>query len=264
MDTELLFKYNRQLRRSDPIEYQGIRLYPVLYKDNEMYNMFIRCLTYNPIYFEDVALSSLPRLYFITSVLNENFEQANPLRKAFFSELCGLLKLVLREQEFDFVSAPANQIALSVCIDKDNGTKVQINAKKFEEMRRIILLQNDTYCEDRYIHPDILRWIEEQKERERKHTSQKYVETPEDLVETLMMGLHQTDEHFVDDMSIRRVNRVREKILNQEVYNAQMIGSMSGMVKFKESPVSWAVTRPKQTDFDKYLRELHPEGAPTL
>lgn len=264
MDTELLLRYNRQLCRSDPIDYCGIQLYPVLYKDSEAYNIFVRCLTYNPIYYEDAVLSSLPRLYFITSVLKEGFEQVNPLRKAFFSELCGLLKLVLHEQEFDFIATPANQIALSICIDKENNKVVQINAKKFEDIRRIILLQNDTYCEDKYVHPDILRWIEEQKEHERKHSSNKYIETPEDIVETLMLGLHQVDEHFVDDMSIRRVNRVREKILNQEVYNAQMIGSMSGMVKFKESPISWAVTRPKQSDFDKYLRELHPDGVPAI
>lgn len=264
MDTELIFKYNRQLRRSEPIEYCGIQLYPVLYQDSETYNMFIHCLTYNPIYYEDAALSSLPRLYFITSVFKEDPEHTHPLRKAFFSELCGLLKLVLHEQEFNFQETPSNQIALSVCVDKDKNNWVQINAKKFEEIRRIILLQNDTYYDDKYVHPDILRWIEEQKAHERKHSSEKYIETPEDVTETLMMGLNQTDEHFIDTMSIRRVNRMREKILNREVYNAQMIGSMSGMVKFKESPTSWAVTRPKQSDFDKYLRELHPDGAPAL
>ena len=79
-----------------------------------------------------------------------------------------------------------------------------------------------------------------------------------------MIGLNQPDEHFVDNMTIRRVNRMREKILNQEVYKAQIQGSMSGMVTFKESPISWAVTRPRQSDFDKYLRELHPDGAPAL
>lgn len=260
MDTELLTKYNPQLRRSDPIEYEGVLLYPVMYKNNEEYNLFVRCLTYNPIYYEDVELSALPRLYFITSVLKENFEVANPLRKAFFTELCGLLKLVLRDQEFDFVITPAHQYALLIHTSQD----ALINAKKFEDMRRIILLQNDTYYEDRYIHPDILRWIEEQKEHERKHRSQKYVETPEDCVETLMLSFKQPDEHFVDDMSIRRVNRMHEKILNREIYKAQIHGAFSGMVEFKESPISWAVTRPKQNDFDKYLRELHPDGSPAL
>ena len=171
MDTELIQKYNLELRKSLPIEFEGIVLHPVLYKDKEAYDIFVKALVYNPIYYQDVELSSLPRLYFITSVLNENFDKVNPLRKALFSELCGLLQLILQDQEFDFVATPTNQIALSVCIDKFNGTKSQVNAKKFEEMRRIILLQNDTFCEDRYIHPDILRWIEEQKELEKKRSS---------------------------------------------------------------------------------------------
>lgn len=255
MDTELLFKYNNQLRHSDPIEFHGILLYPVLYKDNDAYNIFVRCLTYNPIYYEDVELSSLPRLYFITSVLKEDIRKVNPLRKAFFTELCGIMKLVLREQTFEFAPTPGGQFALEVTSGQN---KVLITAKKFDEMRRIILLQNDTYCEERYIHPDILRWIEEQKTNERKHTSEKYVETPEDCVEVLMLKMHNPDEHFLDNMAIRRVNRLHEKILNEQVFDAQIHGQFSGMVTFKEEPVSWAVTRPKQSDFDKYLKELKP------
>lgn len=256
MDTELIQKYNLELRKSLPIEFEGILLYPVLYKDKEAYDIFVKALVYNPIYYQDVELSSLPRLYFITSVLREDFEQVNPLRKAFFSEFCGLLKLVLQDQEFDFVTTPSSQIALSICINKANNTKVQINAKKFEEIRRIILLQNDTFCEDRYIHPDILRWIEEQKELEKKRSSKNYIETTEDQVEVMMLTFCNPDESFLDNMSIRRVNRLNEKTLDRQIYNAQINGAMSGFVKFKEEPVSWAVTKPKQTDFDKYLKEL--------
>lgn len=255
MDTELLFKYNFQLRHSDPIEFNGVMLYPVLYKDSDVYNMFVRCLTYNPIYYEDVELSSLPRLYFITSVLNEDITKVNPLRKAFLTELCGILKLVLRDQVFEFVPTAGKQFALEIVSGQN---KVRINAKKFDEMRSIILLQNDTYCEERYIHPDILRWIEEQKINEKKHTSEKYVETPEDCVEVLMLEMHNSDEHFLDNMTIRRVNRLHEKALNRQVFDAQIHGQMSGMVTFKEEPVSWAVTKPKQSDFDKYLKELKP------
>lgn len=262
MDTELVRKYNYQLRHSSPIDYNGIKLYPVLFRDYESYNMFIHCLTYDPIYYNDAILSSLPRLYFLTSVLSEDYDKVDPFRKALFTEMCGLLKLILRDQELNFVMSPSHYYLLS--IKKEGGEDVvQINAKKFDEVRKIILLQNDTYCEDKYVHPDILRWIEQQKEHERKHSSNKYFETTEDVLETLMVGLGRTDEEFIDDMSIRRVNRIREKILNKEVYNAQLIGSMSGFVKFKEAPVSWAVTRPKQSDFDKYLMELRSNSLPT-
>ena len=166
MDTELILKYNLELRKSLPIECHGVLLYPVLYKDKEAYDMFIHALTYNPIYFQDIELSTLPRLYFITSVLKEPQETAHPLRRAFISELCGLLSFVLREQEFDFRVQPSGQIGLVIFKDKEHTSEVEINANKFEDIRKIILLQNDTFCEDRYIHPDILRWIEEQKEHE--------------------------------------------------------------------------------------------------
>lgn len=264
MDTELILKYNLELRKSLPIECHGVLLYPVLYKDKEAYDMFIHVLTYNPIYFQDVELSTLPRLYFITSVLKEPQETAHPLRRAFISELCGLLSFVLREQEFDFRIQPSGQIGLVIFKDKEHTSEVEINANKFEDIRKIILLQNDTFCEDRYIHPDILRWIEEQKEHERKHSAKKYIDTTEDQVEAMMITFGNPDEKFLDDMTIRRVNRLYEKAMDKPIFEAQMNGAMSGMVKFKESPTSWAVTKPKQTDFDKYLRELHPDGAPAI
>ena len=71
-----------------------------------------------------------------------------------------------------------------------------------------------------------------------------------------MITFQNTDEHFLDNMSIRRVDRLVSKVINRELYNAQMIGSMSGMVKFKEDPVSWVTTKFAQSDFDKYLKEL--------
>lgn len=264
MDTELILKHNLELRKSLPIECNGVLLYPVLYKNKEAYDMFVHVLTYNPIYFQDVELSTLPRLYFITSVLKESQETVHPLRKAFISELCGLLSFVLREQEWEFKAFSSGHIGLIIYKDKEHTSSVDINATKFEEMRKIILLQNDTFCEDQYIHPDILRWIEEQKEYERKHNSKKYIETTEDQVEAMMITFGNPNESFLDDLTIRRVNRLYEKAMDKPIFEAQITGAMSGMVKFKESPTSWAVTKPKQTDFDKYLRELHPDGAPAI
>lgn len=256
MDTELIYKYEEELANSDPITVHGVTLYPVLWKDRKLYASFVQCLTYNPIYYQDAALSSLPRLYFITSIVTDASPQKDPLRSILITQLQGILQLVLREQRFELTEMPSKQIGLKVFTDA--GEVVVINAKKFDEIRRVILLQNDTYCEERYIHPDILRWIETQKENERKHTSEKYIETSEDKKEVLMMIMHSTDEHLLDNMSIRRVNRLHEKELNRQVFEAQLNGSMSGFVQFKESPVSWAVTRPKQSDFDKYLQELKP------
>lgn len=259
MDKDLIIRYNTELRLSKPIRFKDINIYPVLFKDYNAYNSYIDCLLYNPIYYNDDALSTLPLLYFITSVLNErdkfttSEDEQFLFRKSLLLQLFGLLRLVLREQRFEFKKNNSGIYYLSVGAE---GKNITINAKEFGEIRKIILTQNNTPYFDEYVHPDILRWIEEQKKRERSNGRQDIIETLEDHIEALMITFQNTDEHFLDNMSIRRVDRLVSKVINRELYNAQMIGSMSGMVKFKEDPVSWVTTKFAQSDFDKYLKEL--------
>lgn len=256
MEDELIAKYNKQLRESAPIEFEGIDIYPVMFKDYDNYLGFVRCLLYNPLYYPDARLSSLPRLYFITSVLSEKEQNTDPQRTAIVLGLYGLLGLVLKDSSFEFKDTGQGYCLLQIRSSKVPDKAVTVNAKQFEILRKIILIQNDTYFNDEYVHPDIVKWIEEQKERERRHKNKNTTETIEDRIEALMVSMNIPDEHFLDEMSIRRVNRLTEKVLSREVYIAQMIGSMSGMVKFKEDPVSWAVTKRRHTDFEKYLKEL--------
>lgn len=261
MDKDLIIRYNKELRTESAINIHGITIHPVLYKDYDNYHSFVGCLLYNPVYYKDIELSSLPRLYFLTSILNdikdENIEDiaGHQQRRTLFVQLYGLLRLVLKDQPFYFdeTSKGSSYFALKV---KTKDGDITINAKKFEQLREIILIQNNTYYDDEYIHPDILKWIEEQKKIDAKRESKNSFTTVEDRLEALMIEFNTTDEHYFDNKTIRRVDRLISKITDRELYVAQMTGSMSGMVKFKESPVSWVSTKLPQSDFDKYLKEL--------
>ena len=134
MDKDLIIRYNTELRLSKPIRFKDINIYPVLFKDYNAYNSYIDCLLYNPIYYNDDALSTLPLLYFITSVLNESDKFTTSedeqflFRKSLLLQLFGLLRLVLREQRFEFKKNNSGIYYLSVGAE---GKNITINALSF-------------------------------------------------------------------------------------------------------------------------------------
>lgn len=262
MERDIILKYNKELRTSAPILYEGIQLYPVRYKHYDEFKSLIGCLLINPIYSDDSTINSLPRLYFLTNCLccNRKQDTSTPqfqAQKARILQIFGLLKLVFREdQSFDFTETKSGRMALRVWNNNCPEKSVVINAKKFEPMREIILVQNNVAYDDTYIHPDILRYIETTKQKESSTKKSTVFETMEDKVEALMLKFNQPNDDFLNEMTIRRVERLVAKIIDEGIYNAQMYGSMSGMVKFKESPTHWMSTKLHQSDFDKYLKEL--------
>lgn len=260
MNKELILKYDTELSRSLPIEYEGIKIYPVLFKDKKQYDLYVGSLLYNPVYYQDIELSSLPRLYFLTEMLNHKDDEQFILQHStiytLLISLFSILKLSLREQHFEFIANKSGRYCLGVFINGEGNPPVIINAKKFEYMRELILILNNTDYDDTYIHPDIQKWIEEQKRAEQKKIGDSTFSSPEDKIEAMMIEFKNPDESFLDNMTIRRVDKLYEKIINRELYNAQMSGMMSGMVTFKEQPTSWTFTKPHQTDFEKYLKPL--------
>lgn len=261
MNVDLILKYDVELSRSLPIIYEGINIYPVLFKDKREYDLCITALTFNPIYYPDPELSSLPRLYFITSLFgnadNSEFVINNQKIYGLLISLYALLRMVLRDQKFEFIPNESGRYCLYVYPEGEEANPVVFNSKKFDALREIILIQNDTDYDDEYVHPDIKKWIEEQKKAEQRNQKTKTISTIEDQIESMMIEFKNPDESFLNNMTIRRVNKLYEKIVNREIYNAQMSGMMSGMVQFKEQPISWTVTKSRQTDFEKYLKPLN-------
>ncbi|MCM1333457.1 MAG: hypothetical protein NC084_06220 [Bacteroides sp.] len=259
MNRDLIARYGRELAYAAPIEYEHILFYPVKFKNLTLYQSLIPCLLFNPIYYPDMELSSLPRLYFLTECLrhsnNEAFAAQHPEFHALLFKTIGLLSLVLGDQQFDFVETASGRYVIQVQDRNDPNIIYTINSKQFDTIREIILIQNDTFYDDEYVHPDIQKWIDEQKAAEIKR-SKATPETIEDKIEALMLEFHQIDEHFLDEMTIRHVNRLFEKMTRRESYNAQITGMMSGMVKFKDDPISWVATQPRRTDLEQYLKEL--------
>ena len=69
-----------------------------------------------------------------------------------------------------------------------------------------------------------------------------------------MVDLHVCDEEMIDKMTIRRVNRICNKVLSREAYVMQETASMSGFVTFKNEPIAWYGK--SETDiYDRYFKK---------
>lgn len=251
--------YGTQFLWSQPIDYKGVMLYPIKCANIQLFYQSIYALLYDPLRY-DSLISTLPRLYFLTDILNhqddvEYFTQ-NQFLYQLFIQLQVLLKLVLGEkQSYDFENHNGKWF-LKVFKEIDNDeskSKVvtEIKAKDFDEIREIILHQNSVDYDDTFIHEDIRQWIAEQESADKSSAI-----TIEDYMEAFMMQMGNCDIEIFKQTPLRRFNRIVEKILSRENYNIQMTASMSGLVTFKGKIDHWLSVNKKNSVYDKYFKEV--------
>lgn len=107
----------------------------------------------------------------------------------------------------------------------------------FEDIRRIIILQNDIdFDPDEFMNIDALNALEKAKAFEAKKKKEK--SDLEDYIDSLVIELNVTEE-YISNMTIRKFWRYVKRINKHEEYQACLNGQMSGMVTFKEPIKHW-------------------------
>lgn len=257
--------YASQFLRSTPVDYKGITLYPVTYENIEMFYNSIYVLLYDPLRY-NTEISTLPRLYFITDILNRQedivYIQQNMFLLQLFAQLKVLLQLVFKNQIVDFVNNRNKWFlritkAVEIKEDGDNCNEntnknivVDIKAKDFDLLREIILHQNGISYDDTFVHEDIRQWIAEQEKADKSPQP-----TIEDYTEVFMLQIGSCNLDNINNISLRRFNRIVEKTLSRENYNIQMTASMSGFVSFDKEIEHWLTINKKNSIYDKYFKE---------
>lgn len=243
--------YEEQLTWGNPINYKGINLYPVTCKNIYRFNLSIYPLLYNPLRYP-TEISTLPRLYFLTDILNYQqdilYLQNNIFLLQMHKCLLDLLTLVLKDQKFEFVN---NNGKWFLRVDTVDNKKIDVKVKDFEMIRQIILHQNGIAYDDTFVHEDIRKWIDEQEKADKspKAITEDYIE-----VYLLQSGLQNIKK--IKKVPLRRFNRIIDKILSRENYVIQTTASMSGFVTFKGKIDHWLVTNKKNSIYDKYFKEI--------
>ena len=242
--------YGDELLWSEPINYKGITLYPVTCKDIREFTANVYPLLYDPLRYP-TEISTLPRLYFLTDILNHAndpvYLSQNIMLTHLYISLTSLLKLVLKEQKVEFIENNKRWI-IKVCGEEKS---VEVKAKDFELIRQIILHQNGVNYDDTFIHEDIRQWIEEQEKADKTPPI-----TTGDYIEAYMIQLNINDLKEIKKVPLRQFNHIVDKFLTRENYVMRTTAAMSGFVTFKDKIDHWLVTNKKNSIYDKYFKEL--------
>lgn len=114
---------------------------------------------------------------------------------------------------------------------------VQITNDIFEDLRRIIIIQNDIdFDVDEFMNIDTVKALERAREFEAKKNKEKA--DIEDYIDSLIIDMKVTEE-YVSNLTIRKFWRYIKRINKHEEYKACRSGQMSGMVTFKEPLQHW-------------------------
>lgn len=240
--------YANKFLWDEPIEYIGIRLYPVQVKDIQNFTLNICSLVYDPLRYNSM-ISALPRLYFLTDILNHQ-EDAEYLKNNVFliqmyTSLICVLEMVLKDQKFQFVK---NKNRWFLRVKADSGKDVDIRAKDFDTIREIILHQNGIDYDDAFIHEDIRKWIEEQ---ERAEKNFKIVN--EDYLNMFMLRMEKSSMAEIAEMSLRRFYGIIDKLVAREKYFVEQFCYITG--KTKTAPKHW-ISPVKTSVYEKYFKEV--------
>lgn len=107
----------------------------------------------------------------------------------------------------------------------------------FDDMRRIIILQNDINFDiDEFMNIDTVKALEKAREFEVKKN--KETSDIEDYIDSLVIELSTTND-YVMNLTVRKFWRYIKRVNKHEQYEACLNGQMSGMATFKEPIEHW-------------------------
>lgn len=255
-----LANYNYELFNDEPVLFlDKIKVYPVKVKNIFEFNNALQCLLFDPMDYPDIEIATLPRLYFLTewarrsSLPQEEYETW--LRNN--AQLYGLYKLL--ELLFSLVLDPSYKIALvnlnnigyySLRILINENDYVDIRPQDFEDLRHLILEQNSCTYSDEFVHNDIKQYIKEQSEQSKDTV------TLEDSRDAFMVRLGYVNSRDIDEMTIRRYNRMSTMLSQREDYLMAKQAEMTGFVTFKTPIKHWIIIDNKPHDLEQFFKVI--------
>lgn len=115
-----------------------------------------------------------------------------------------------------------------------------ITPEIFDDIRRIIILQNDINFDiDEFMNIDTVNALEKAREFEAKKNKEK--SDIEDYIDSLIVDLRVTEE-YVSNMTLRKFWRYIKRINKHDDYQSCRTAEMGGMVTFKQPLTHWMTT----------------------
>ena len=259
-------KYANEFAWGDPVNYEGILIYPVKVKCLMLFTQAASVLRITPLELTDIQYKSMSRLQFLLETFRMVDDPAAPESFKYIPQLfLVLLRLVLGEGQLVSLTHPTDHRldGKVLCITRpdftDNtglhkGATLVLTNKKFEIFRKIVLLQNGVDITDEDVDP-IMKKVYYEDMKRLGQGKRKEIITEEDRLDLLSLNLHCFRQNL-KEMSIREYLEKTDKLLARDVYLAQLNGQMTGFVKYKQPPRHWLI---RQTNKEKILGHFRTE-----
>lgn len=211
-------KYETFYIYDEPIEYKGIKLFPILMREYLPFFYFSECFTLDKNSINDVKIISMTYFeYMITSSTEE---------KPYVWFFDAIMKMSTRDKNLEVKYGKNKKGKFFFKIGE-----IEYSASDFEEIKKIICEYNSVDLPDEKIQKEIRDNMEKAKEL-RNRNSGKMASLEDQLVCVLISTNLSLSEIY--DLPIRKFIRILERADLKLHYQIYLGASMSGLVEFKD------------------------------
>ena len=202
-----------------PIEYKGLKIYPALMKDYYEFHFLVQSIVMEKNSIPDVKIITMTYLEYLYRYTTKDTPYA-----LFFREL---LALVLRIDSNRIELKFNEKVKPIFLVDKK-----EYDSDDFENIKLIICEQNMVEIPDETIQKEIRDKMEEAKRLKAKMSKTKMGSLEDLVIAVLISTSFKIDDIY--NLSIRKFNKIVERLDHKLHYEIYLSASMSGMVKFKD------------------------------
>lgn len=230
--------------------YKGVKLYPFLMSDYDLFEELISILLFNKNQVPDPKIIKMSYLRFLIYVLpciiDENQKQIYPDILTKFQKL---FKYILKEQDFKLIVDNDEKIFLYVKLGEEF---ILLNEYDFDKIKTIILNQNAIPIIDNKLHPDLQKELQENMEFLAK--KQGYLEgNIEDQIISYKCKMQFESYKPIKEMTIYQFRRELARLDLITDYQIYKTAESSGMVTFKKPIPHWRSHISDEPDYSSLL-----------
>jgi len=224
----MMNNYEEFYTYDEPIEINGLFLYPVQMRQYIYFYSNIRVLLFNKNRIPDAQIISMSYLAFIYYISFQNGEFLKMLENLIYLCFC----LDREKYEIDFNANEKGKPCI-IINEKNTKNKWQFSHKEFNEIRKIICEQNLVELPDEKIDPKLEKALLEAQEYQNKKNSHLKIISLEDQMISIMINTS-LDLDKILKLSLRKFVKILSRYDKELHYKIYTQASVSGFVEFKK------------------------------
>ena len=214
-------EYINELYYDKPIPYKELLIYPVTMKDYLSFHWLISCLLLDKNSIPDIDIISMSYLRFL---YHEAAEKEAPYVYMIKMLLCLVLHIDVNE-EMSFYVDNNNKAYFSV-------KGIEYNSTDFDNIVKIILEQNCIKGIDNTIQKEVRDALEKAEQYKTQQNNRKICSLEEQMICVLISTSLKMQDIY--DLTIRKFEKILQRVDAKLHYQIYLSASMSGMVTFKD------------------------------